>query len=166
MIYPQSYQVIHPQSYQVIHQQTSQAPAVSLQSSTDPIQVDSSLVVPYFLLTDDPLECLHKALTFMCTILASSYPSSNNQLETSSNPMYQDAMNERQALSCVDNSLKSNDDMARKYTHSNTVQHVECFKKKMLLVQLQEAGIQLSKDQLIILADSGERIDFGPGAFT
>ncbi|GKB27809.1 hypothetical protein Tco_0867210 [Tanacetum coccineum] len=28
-----------------------------------------------------------------------------------------------------------------------------------------EAGIQLSKDQLAILADNGERINFGPGAF-
>nr|GEY00891.1 hypothetical protein [Tanacetum cinerariifolium] len=80
--------------------------------------------------------------------------------------MYQDAMNERQTLSCVENISKSNDDMARKYTHSNTVQHAECFKQKMLLVQLQEAGIQLSKVQLAILADTGERIDFGPSAFT
>ncbi|GJR31383.1 hypothetical protein Tco_1107615 [Tanacetum coccineum] len=98
----------------------------------------------------------------MSTILALSYPSSNNQLETSSNPMHQVAMPERQTLSCVDNTSKSNDDMARKYTHSNTVQHAEFFKQKMLLVQLQEAGIQLSKDQLAVLADTGERIDFSP----
>ncbi|GKD06784.1 hypothetical protein Tco_1181758 [Tanacetum coccineum] len=57
VIHPQSYQVIHTQSSQVIHQHASQAPAVSLQSSADPIQVDSSLVVPYLLPTDDPLEC-------------------------------------------------------------------------------------------------------------
>ncbi|GJV00651.1 hypothetical protein Tco_1329921 [Tanacetum coccineum] len=36
----------------------------------------------------------------------------------------------------------------------------------MLLAQLQEAGIQLSKDQLVILADTGEIIDSGLGAFT
>ncbi|GJY17011.1 hypothetical protein Tco_0387433 [Tanacetum coccineum] len=36
----------------------------------------------------------------------------------------------------------------------------------MLLAQLQEVGIQLSKDQLAVLADTRERIDFGPGAFT
>nr|GEX13622.1 hypothetical protein [Tanacetum cinerariifolium] len=102
VIHPQSYQVIHPQSFQVIHQQASQAPAVSLQSSADPIQVNSSVVVPYFLPTDDPLECLNKALTFMSTILALRYPSSNNQLETSSNPMHQVAMPERQTLSNVD----------------------------------------------------------------
>ncbi|GJW02627.1 hypothetical protein Tco_1561483 [Tanacetum coccineum] len=102
----------------------------------------------------------------MSTILALSFPSSNNQLETLSNPVYQDAMKERQTLSCVDNSSKSNDDMTRKYTHSNTVQHTNCFKQKMLLVQLQEAEIQLSKDQLAILTDTGERIDLDPGAFT
>ncbi|GJS49991.1 hypothetical protein Tco_0600112 [Tanacetum coccineum] len=103
VIHPQSYQVIHPQLSQVIHQQASQAPAVSLQSSADPIQVDSSLVAPYFLPTDDPLECLTKALTFMSTILALTYPSSNNQLETSSNPMHQVAMPERHTLSYVGN---------------------------------------------------------------
>ncbi|GJR74864.1 hypothetical protein Tco_0087229 [Tanacetum coccineum] len=69
MIHPQSYQVIHPQLSQVTYQQAS---AISLQSSADPIQVDSSLVVPYFLLTDDPLKCLNKALKIMSTILALS----------------------------------------------------------------------------------------------
>ncbi|GJZ57712.1 hypothetical protein Tco_0613206 [Tanacetum coccineum] len=74
-----------------------------LYDTCDPIQVDSSLVVPYFLPTDDPLECLNKALTFMSNILALSYPSSNNQLEISSNPMYQVVMLERQTLSYVGN---------------------------------------------------------------
>ncbi|GJX60321.1 retrovirus-related pol polyprotein from transposon TNT 1-94 [Tanacetum coccineum] len=134
-------------------------------SSADPIQVDSRLVAPYFLPTDDPLECLTKALTFMSTILASIYPSSNNQLETSSNPMHQVDMPERQTLSYVGNCSTGNDDMTRKYTHSNMVQHAECFKQKMLLVQLQEAGIQLSKEQLAILVDAGDKVDSGPGAF-
>ncbi|GJS09913.1 hypothetical protein Tco_0366709 [Tanacetum coccineum] len=80
--------------------------------------------------------------------------------------MYQDAMKERQTLSCVDNNSKSNDDMARNYTHSNTVQHAECFKQKMLLVQLQEVGIQLRKDQLAILANIGDIINFGPVSWT
>ncbi|GJU46418.1 hypothetical protein Tco_1203684 [Tanacetum coccineum] len=57
----------------------------------------------------------------MSTILASIYPSFNNQLETSL------------------------------YTQSKKIQ---CLKK------------QLSKDQLAILANTGERIDFVPGAFT
>ncbi|GJV53170.1 hypothetical protein Tco_1448911 [Tanacetum coccineum] len=94
MIHPQSHQVINPQSSQVTHQQASQASVVSLQSLADPIQVDSSLVVSYFLPTDDPLECLNKALTFMSTIFALSYPSSNNKLEILSNLMHQVPMPE------------------------------------------------------------------------
>ncbi|GJY65544.1 retrovirus-related pol polyprotein from transposon TNT 1-94 [Tanacetum coccineum] len=114
---------------------------------------------------DDPHECLNQALTFMSTILASIYPSTNNQLETLSNPMNQVDMQGRQTLSYVGNWSTGNDHIARQNTHSKTVQHAECFKQKMLLVQLQEAGIQLSKEQLAILADIGERVDSGPGAF-
>ncbi|GJR36728.1 hypothetical protein Tco_1212412 [Tanacetum coccineum] len=99
----------------------------------------------------------------MSTILALSYPSSNNQLETSSNLMHQVAMPERQTLSYVGNCLTSNDHIARLYTQSKKIQ---CLKQQMLLAQLLEAGIQLSKDQLAILADTRERNDFSPGAFT
>ncbi|GJT56125.1 hypothetical protein Tco_0991179 [Tanacetum coccineum] len=99
----------------------------------------------------------------MSTILALSYPSSNNQLEISSTPMHQVAMRERQTLSYVDYCSTGNDHIARPYTQSNKIQYL---KQQMLLAQLQEAGIHLSKDQLAILADTGERIDFGPGAFT
>ncbi|GKC02576.1 hypothetical protein Tco_0994186 [Tanacetum coccineum] len=56
-----------------------------------------------------------------------------------------------------------NDHIARPYTQSKKIQ---CLKQQMLLAQLQEVGIQLSKDQLEILADTGERIDSGPGDFT
>ncbi|GJS80306.1 hypothetical protein Tco_0730187 [Tanacetum coccineum] len=102
MIHPQSSHMIHPQSSQVIHPQSSQALAISLQSSADPLQFDSGLVVLYFLPTNDPLECLNKALAFMCTTLISSYPSTNNQLETSSNLMNQVDMQGRQTHSYVD----------------------------------------------------------------
>ncbi|GKF08996.1 hypothetical protein Tco_0043220, partial [Tanacetum coccineum] len=54
-----------------------------------------------------------------------------------------------------------NDHIARPYTQSKKIQ---CLKQQMLLAQLQEAGIQLSKDQLAILADTRERINFGPDA--
>ncbi|GJR17366.1 hypothetical protein Tco_0965893 [Tanacetum coccineum] len=77
--------------------------------------------------------------------------------------MHQVAMPERQTLSYVGNCSTSDDHIARTYTQSNKIQ---CLKQQMLLAQLQEAGIQLSKDQLAILADTEERIDFGPGALT
>ncbi|GJY66098.1 hypothetical protein Tco_0468336 [Tanacetum coccineum] len=98
----------------------------------------------------------------MCTTLALIHPSSNNQLEISSNPMHQVAMPERQTLSYVGNCSTGNDQIARPYTQSKKKQFL---KQQMLLAQPQEAGIQLSKDQLAILADTGERSDFGPSAF-
>ncbi|GJU52871.1 hypothetical protein Tco_1226585 [Tanacetum coccineum] len=42
---------------------------------------------------------------------------------------------------------------------------IHCLKQQILLAQIQEAGIQLSKDQLAILADTRERSNFGLGAF-
>ncbi|GJZ60498.1 hypothetical protein Tco_0616314, partial [Tanacetum coccineum] len=58
----------------------------------------------------------------MSTILASTYPSSNNQLETSSNPMHQVAMPERQTLSYMGNCSTGNDHIARPYTQSKKIQ--------------------------------------------
>nr|GEU66776.1 hypothetical protein [Tanacetum cinerariifolium] len=40
------------------------------------------------------------------------------------------------------------------------------FLQKMMVAQLQETRIQLTKEQLAILADKGKRVDSGPGAFT
>ncbi|GJU85550.1 hypothetical protein Tco_1293096 [Tanacetum coccineum] len=77
--------------------------------------------------------------------------------------MHQVAIPEQQTLSYVDNFSTSNDHIARSYTQ---LKKIQCLKQHMLLAQLQEAGIQLSKDQLVILADTRERIDFGLGAFT
>ncbi|GJT48595.1 hypothetical protein Tco_0974752 [Tanacetum coccineum] len=73
----------------------------------------------------------------MCTTFASSYPP--NKLETSSNPMHQVAMPERQTLSYVGNYSTGNDHIARQYTQSK---------------------------KFAILADTGERFDYGPGTFT
>ncbi|GJT31061.1 hypothetical protein Tco_0911336 [Tanacetum coccineum] len=51
------------------------------------------------------------------------------------------------------------DHITRQYTQSKKVQWL---KQKMMFAQLQEeAGIQLSKEQLAILADAGERVDSG-----
>ncbi|GKC23897.1 hypothetical protein Tco_1026047 [Tanacetum coccineum] len=47
------------------------------------------LAVPVFLLGDDPIACLKKAMEFTSTVVASHFPSTNNQLRTSSNPRNQ-----------------------------------------------------------------------------
>ncbi|GJY27394.1 hypothetical protein Tco_0402120 [Tanacetum coccineum] len=80
VIHPQLYQVIHPQASQVIHPQSSPAPAISLHSSTDPLQFDSGLVLPYFLPTDDPLESFNKALAFIVDSGPCAYIMTNNAI--------------------------------------------------------------------------------------
>nr|GEV79929.1 hypothetical protein [Tanacetum cinerariifolium] len=65
-------------------------------------------------------------------------------------------------MSYVGNCSTGNDHIARQYTKSKKV---EWLKQLMMLAQLQEAGIQLSKEQLAILADTREKVDFGLGAF-
>ncbi|GKD77236.1 hypothetical protein Tco_1339857 [Tanacetum coccineum] len=49
---------------------------------------------------------------------------------------------------------------------SGLVQNSAWFKEKMLLAQVQEAGIALSKEQLAILADIGDRVDSLLGAYS
>ncbi|GJZ18642.1 hypothetical protein Tco_0554765 [Tanacetum coccineum] len=85
----QSYEapIINHQSYEapVFHQQPYQALAVYHQSPAVFPQLDSCLVVPKFLPTNDPIESLNKAMAFLSTTITSRYPQTNNQLRTSSN---------------------------------------------------------------------------------
>ncbi|GJX20979.1 retrovirus-related pol polyprotein from transposon TNT 1-94 [Tanacetum coccineum] len=48
--------------------------------------MDSSFVVPVFSPRDDPIACLNKAMAFLTAVASSRFPSTNNQLRTSSNP--------------------------------------------------------------------------------
>ncbi|GJZ44779.1 retrovirus-related pol polyprotein from transposon TNT 1-94, partial [Tanacetum coccineum] len=59
---------------------------ISQQPKVEFSLLDSGLVLPSFLLGDDPIACLNKAMAFMSTVMASHFPSANNQLRTSSYP--------------------------------------------------------------------------------
>ncbi|GJV56589.1 hypothetical protein Tco_1457594 [Tanacetum coccineum] len=47
--------------------------------------VDSGFAVPVFSPGDDPIACLNKAMAFLTVVASSRFPSTNNQLRTSSN---------------------------------------------------------------------------------
>ncbi|GJS44312.1 retrovirus-related pol polyprotein from transposon TNT 1-94 [Tanacetum coccineum] len=51
--------------------------------------VDSCFVVLIFSLVDDPIACLNKEMAFLIAVASSRFPSTNNQLITSSNPRNQ-----------------------------------------------------------------------------
>ncbi|GJT02596.1 hypothetical protein Tco_0823765 [Tanacetum coccineum] len=68
------------------YQQPYQAPAVQQQTQVAFPQLDSGLAIPSFLPGDDPTTSLNKAMTFISIAISSRYPTTNNQLRTSSNP--------------------------------------------------------------------------------
>ncbi|GJX02964.1 hypothetical protein Tco_0188880 [Tanacetum coccineum] len=69
-----------------VPQNAYHSPLTSQQPPIEFPQIDSGLVVPVFLPGDDPIACFNKAMAFMSTVVASRFPSTNNQLRTSSNP--------------------------------------------------------------------------------
>ncbi|GKA44513.1 hypothetical protein Tco_0737237 [Tanacetum coccineum] len=90
--------------------------------------VDSGFAVPVFSPRDDPIACLNKAMAFLTDVASSRFPSTNNQLRTSSNPR---------------NQATIQDDRV-------TVQQ-----EKAMLSEAQEAGQILDEEQLAFLADPG-----------
>ncbi|GJZ48989.1 hypothetical protein Tco_0603179 [Tanacetum coccineum] len=65
------------------------SPQVSTQPMIEFPQLGSCLDVPVFTQGDDPINCLNKAMAFLSDVAASRFPSTNNQLRTSSNPRNQ-----------------------------------------------------------------------------
>ncbi|GJZ47357.1 hypothetical protein Tco_0601189 [Tanacetum coccineum] len=51
--------------------------------------MDSGLAIPVFNQGDDPIACLNKEMAFLTAVASSMFPSTNNQLRTSSNPRNQ-----------------------------------------------------------------------------
>ncbi|GJW63443.1 hypothetical protein Tco_0115327 [Tanacetum coccineum] len=81
----------YPYQSQMNHQTSSvpqiayQSPQVTTQPMTESPLVDSGFAVPVFSLGDDPIACLNKAMAFLMVVASSRFPSTNNQLRTSSN---------------------------------------------------------------------------------
>nr|GEW02806.1 hypothetical protein [Tanacetum cinerariifolium] len=61
------------------------SPKSSTQPMTEFCQMDLGLTSPVFNQGDDPIVCLNKAMAFLTAVASSRFPSTNNQLRTSSN---------------------------------------------------------------------------------
>ncbi|GJX76102.1 hypothetical protein Tco_0322913 [Tanacetum coccineum] len=126
-------------------------------------QLDSSLVVPVFNLGDDSVACLNKAMVFMSAVAALRFPSTNNQLRTSSNSRNQDTIQDgrvtvQQVQRRQVQSYAGEGHMARQCTQPKRPMNVTWFKKKAMLAEPQESGQILDEEQLTFLADLGIRI--------
>ncbi|GJY84053.1 retrovirus-related pol polyprotein from transposon TNT 1-94 [Tanacetum coccineum] len=69
--------------------QSEYAPITYQQQQPEFSQPDSSLVVPVFQKGDDPIDAINHMMSFLTAVVTSRYPTTNNQLRTSSNPRQQ-----------------------------------------------------------------------------
>ncbi|GKD27317.1 hypothetical protein Tco_1233531 [Tanacetum coccineum] len=127
--------------------------------------IDSGFVVPVFSLGDDPIACLNKAITFLTVVASSRFPSTNNQLRTSSNPRNQATIQEdkvtvqqvqgRQVQNYSGTTYKGNATSSREIRQADMQEllNATISKEKAMLAEAQEAGQILDEEQLAFLVD-------------
>ncbi|GJU62538.1 hypothetical protein Tco_1244373 [Tanacetum coccineum] len=96
-----------------------------------------SFVVPVFSPGDYPIACLNKAMDFLTTVAYSRFPSTNNQLRTSSNLRNQAAIQDGRVTVQQVNG-----------TSRKRPRNASWFKDKAMLAEAHEAGQILDKEQL------------------
>nr|GEU55415.1 hypothetical protein [Tanacetum cinerariifolium] len=67
--------------------------ALTIYQQTEFSSPDTGLVVPVFQKGDDPIDEINHMMSFLTSVVTSRYPSTNNQLRTSSNPRQQETIN-------------------------------------------------------------------------
>ncbi|GKB43954.1 hypothetical protein Tco_0888896, partial [Tanacetum coccineum] len=58
-------------------------------NNMEPSTIGSYIVVPVFQKGDDPIDAINHMMSFLTAVVTSRYPTTNNQLKTSSNPRQQ-----------------------------------------------------------------------------
>nr|GEW94519.1 hypothetical protein [Tanacetum cinerariifolium] len=120
------------------------------------------LVVATFLLGDDPIACINKAMAFLSDVFTPHCLSTNNQLISSSNPGNQatvqdgsqgNTSGQAKVIKCYNCQDKWH--MARQYNQPKRKRDVTWFNEKVLLVQEHAEGKELDEEQLAFLADPG-----------
>ncbi|GJS29121.1 integrase, catalytic region, zinc finger, CCHC-type containing protein [Tanacetum coccineum] len=114
--------------------------------------IHPSFVVPVFSPGYDLIACLNKAMDFLTTVASSRFPSTNNQLRTSSNLRNQ-AHQFRWVVKCYN--CQGEGHMSRQCTQPKRPRNTAWYKDKAMLAKAQEAGQILDEEQLAFLADPG-----------
>ncbi|GJR70892.1 retrovirus-related pol polyprotein from transposon TNT 1-94 [Tanacetum coccineum] len=121
----------------IIPQVSYQSPQAPTQLITESPFEDSGFVVPVFSLRDDPIACLNKAMDFITAVASSRFPSTNNQLRTSSNPRNQATIQDgrvimqqvhgRQGQNYSGTTYKGNATSSRGNTTSGQARVIKCY---------------------------------------
>ncbi|GJY72238.1 hypothetical protein Tco_0475941 [Tanacetum coccineum] len=117
--------------------------------------MDSGFAVPVFSLGDDLIICLNKAMTFLIAVASSRFPSTNNQLRTSSNPRNQATILDGRVTVKQVQGRQGEGHMARQCTQPKRPRNAAWYKEKAMLAEAQEAGQILDEEKLAFLADLG-----------
>ncbi|GJR70097.1 retrovirus-related pol polyprotein from transposon TNT 1-94 [Tanacetum coccineum] len=122
---------------QVIPQVAYQSSQAHTQPMTESPFGDSGFAVPVFSPGDDPIACLNKAMDFLMAVASSRFPSTNNQLKTSSNPRNQATIQDgrvtvqqvqgRQGQNYSGTTYKGNATSSRGNTTSGQARVVKCY---------------------------------------
>nr|GEZ82539.1 hypothetical protein [Tanacetum cinerariifolium] len=142
---------------QVIPQVAYQLPQAPIQLMTGLPFVDSGFAVPVFSPGDDPIACLNKAMAFLTTVASSRFPSTNNELRTSSNTKNQATIQDgrvtvqqvqgRQGQNYSGTTYNGNATSSRGNTTSGEERVVKCY-------NCQGEG-HMDEEQLAFFADPG-----------
>nr|GEV44054.1 hypothetical protein [Tanacetum cinerariifolium] len=124
---------------------------------------ETKLVVPFFQKGDNPIDAINHMMSFLIAVVTSRYPTTNNQLRTSSNPRQQATFNNGrvtiQPIQGRQNSITAGS--SRPYASGSggalrkqrRKRDTKWFKDKVLLVQAQANGQVLQEDESEFLAD-------------
>ncbi|GJT96168.1 hypothetical protein Tco_1091686 [Tanacetum coccineum] len=141
------------------------SPEPSKQPLTEFPQMDSGLAVPIFNQGDDLIACLNKVMAFLIIVASSRFPSTNNQLKTSSNLINQATIQDgkvtvqqvqgMQGQSYAGNSYKGNATSFGEIVQEGRQGWLNVIIVKEMLAEAQEAGQILDEEQLAFLANPG-----------
>ncbi|GJS99328.1 hypothetical protein Tco_0820498 [Tanacetum coccineum] len=123
--------------------QLEYAPTAYQQQQPEFSQPDSGLVVPVFQKGDDPIDAINHMMSFLTAVVTSRYPTTNNQLRTSSNPRQQSYHSDGKGH------------IAKQCTKPKRKRDETWFNDKVLLVQAQASGQALTEEEIAFLADPG-----------
>nr|GFA10720.1 retrovirus-related Pol polyprotein from transposon TNT 1-94 [Tanacetum cinerariifolium] len=119
---------------------------------------DTGLIVLVFQKGDDPIDAINHMMSFLTSVVTSRYPSTNNQLRTSSSPRQQATINNGrvtiQLIQRRQNSMTAGH-MSKQCTKPKRKRDEAWFKDKLLLVQTQANGQVLQEEELEFLANPG-----------
>ncbi|GJX96728.1 hypothetical protein Tco_0352526 [Tanacetum coccineum] len=128
----------------VANQQMTPLHFNTYQSSYNNPQLQHGLAILVFSPGDDLIACLNKAMTFLIAVASLRFPSTNNQLRTSSNPRNQATIQDgrvivQQVQGRQGQSYSGEGHMVRQCTQPKQLRNATCYKDKAMLAEAQEA---------------------------